>query len=108
MKKIQRLWPLLLTPAVLAFAPVQEQKQPLARYRGEKGWIYVRNFDSIDSTSKDGTVIEGAGRPMTIEDTGSGLVLTGKGMRAVLKPGPKGMMAAEVRPEGVPVGPASH
>lgn len=91
---IKRFGLLLLLPAVMAFAPAAQQATPV-RYRTEKGWIYVHEYDTLKSTSAGDVVITGAGRPMKIEDTGNGLTIIGTGMRIVLKAGPDGRSALD-------------
>lgn len=83
---------LLLAPALMAFAPRQEPTDKFAKYMGEKGWIYVRNYEIIRSNQAGNVVITGEGRPIEIQDTGNGMTITGRNVRVVLEPAPNGTM----------------
>jgi hypothetical protein len=83
---------LLFVPALVAFIPRQEPTDKFAKYMGEKGWIYVRNYEIIRSTQTGNVVITGEGRPIEIQDTGNGMTITGRNVRIVLEPGQDGTM----------------
>lgn len=83
-----RLALFLLVPALVAIAPSQQPREKFVKYMGEKGWIYVRNFEELNSTQTGEILIKGAGRPMQIQDTGNGITIIGNQIDVILVQGP--------------------
>lgn len=85
----------LVALGILSLANHAQGQESVLRFTTETGTLIVRNYATTTLDTGGSTVVKGSGNPMTVEETGQGLLLTGKSMQVTIGTLPNGASVLE-------------